>query len=175
MSSEKQIIANQINGKLGGVKTEEGKTISKYNALKHGLLSEEVLLQGEDETSLIAFGKRLRAELKPETELELLLVDRIITNSWRLKRTIRIEIGMIKDSCSSVFGGDKSIGEALNSDFMHNDNFGKFTRYETSIERGIFKALHELQRIQAARLGEKPPLPIAIDVDVSNEENGFVS
>jgi hypothetical protein len=167
--SQKQLEANRQNAQLGGVKTEEGKAVSKYNAIKHGLLSEEVLLEGEDETSLITFGKKIRAELKPETEFELLLVDRIIANSWRLKRTMRVEIGMIKDSCSSSFGGEKSIGEALNSDFMHNDNFGKFTRYETSIERGIYKALHELQRIQSVRLGEKVPAPIAIDVDISKE------
>lgn len=34
--SQKQIEANQKNAKLGGVKTEEGKAVSKYNALKHG-------------------------------------------------------------------------------------------------------------------------------------------
>ena len=32
----------------------------------------------------------------------------------------------------------------------------------------LYKALHELQRIQASRAGKKPPAPIAIDVDVSN-------
>lgn len=46
----------------------------------------------------------------------------------------------------------------------------KFFRYETMLERGIYKALHELQRIQAARAGDKPPLPVAIDVDVSGQE-----
>ena len=51
--SQKQLVANQKNAKLGGVKTEEGKAISKYNALKHGLLSKEVLLDGEDEKTLV--------------------------------------------------------------------------------------------------------------------------
>ena len=51
--SQKQLEANRQNAKLGGVKTEEGKAISKYNAIKHGLLSKEVLLEGEDETKLI--------------------------------------------------------------------------------------------------------------------------
>ncbi len=47
MTSEKQIEANKENGKLGGVKTDEGKAVSKYNAIKHGLLSKEVLLEDE--------------------------------------------------------------------------------------------------------------------------------
>ena len=45
----------------------------------------------------------------------------------------------------------------------------KYFRYEIMLERSIYKALHELQRLQAARSGEKPPAPIAIDVDISKE------
>lgn len=56
-TSQKQIDANRENGKLGGVKTDEGKTVSRYNAIKHGLLSEEVLLDGEDEKSWLKWVK----------------------------------------------------------------------------------------------------------------------
>jgi len=167
--SQKQLEANRQNAKLGGVKTEEGKAVSKYNALKHGILSQEVLLEGENEKSLIEFGKKLRTELRPETELELLLVDRIVVNTWRLKRALRGEKEMIEHDIDGVIGSDKDFGSALSYDFANYDSYGKFTRYETSLERGIYKALHELQRIQAARAGEKPPAPIAIDVDVSKE------
>jgi len=167
MTSEKQLKANRQNAKLGGVKTDEGKAVSKYNALKHGLLSGEVLLEGEDEKSLIELGKKVRMNLKPETELELLLVDRIIANTWRLKRALRGEKEMIEHHIDDVYGSDKNFGAALSSDFANYDSYGKFTRYETSLERGIYKALHELQRIQSARAGEKPPIPLAVDVDVS--------
>jgi hypothetical protein len=46
--------------------------------------------------------------------------------------------------------------------------FSKLSRYETAIERSVYRALHELQRLQAARRarGSAPP-PAAIDVDVS--------
>lgn len=37
--SEKQLEANRKNAKKGGVKTSKSKEISKYNALKHGILS----------------------------------------------------------------------------------------------------------------------------------------
>jgi len=169
MTTQKQIKANRQNAKLGGVKTDEGKAVSKYNALKHGILSQEVLLEGEDEMSLIELGKKLRAELKPETELELLLVDRIVANTWRLKRALRGEKEMIEHDIDDVFGSDKNFGAALSSDFENYDSYGKFTRYETSLERGIYKALHELQRIQAARAGEKLSAPVAIDVDISRD------
>ena len=156
--SQKQLEANRKNAKLGGVKTEEGKAVSKYNALKHGLLSREVLLDGEEEKILIEFGKKLRTELKPETELELLLVDRITANTWRLRRAMSIEKEEV------LYIDDESqapTGLRRDADI--------FFRYETMLERGIYKALHELQRLQAARAGEKPPAPIAIDVDVSKD------
>jgi hypothetical protein len=44
------------------------------------------------------------------------------------------------------------------------------TRYEAVIERGMFQALHELQRLQAARSGAAPALPTAIDVTVISAE-----
>ena len=167
--SQKQLEANQKNAKLGGVKTEEGKAVSKYNALKHGILSKEVLLEGEDEKTLIEIGKKLRTELEPQTELELVLVDRITANVWRLRRVMQIEREMIKSDCNPKFDDKKDLGEAFSHDFANYDTYGKLLRYETSIERGIYKALHELQRIQSARMGEKPPAPIAIDIDVSKE------
>lgn len=178
--SQKQIEANRENGMKGGVKSDEGKAISKYNAIKHGLLSKEVLLEGEDEKALIEIGRRLRFELEPQTELELVLVDRITANVWRLRRVMKIEREMIdSDRFTTDWQGnpkEKTLGEALSYDFANNDTYGKLIRYETSIERGIFKALHELQRLQAMRNGETVPPPIALDVDVSGEkENGFVS
>jgi hypothetical protein len=168
--SEKQLEANRENAKLGGVKTEEGKAVSRYNALKHGLLSKEVLLADEDETALIEIGKRLRFELQPKSELELVLVDRITANTWRLKRVMQIEREMIEDGQNNSFNSKKSIGKGFTSyDAVHNDTYGKLIRYETTIERGIYKALHELQRIQAVRSGEKVTPPVAVDVDISQE------
>ncbi len=167
--SIKQLEANRQNGKLGGVKTDEGKAVSKYNALKHGLLCQEVFLKDEDEDTLLELEKNLRSELKPETGLERLLVDRIVANTWRLKRALKGEKEMIEHDIGGVFGSDSNFGSALSSDLANHDSYGKFTRYETSIERGIYKALHELQRIQATRAGEKLPPPIAIDVDVTKD------
>lgn len=169
MTSDKQIEANKENAKLGGVKTEEGKAISRYNAIKHGILCQDILIKGEDENSLIELGKKMRAELKPETEIELLFVDRIIANTWRLKRALKGEKEMIEQDIAGAFLGQKNFGGALSYDFANADSYGKFTRYETCLERGIYKALHELQRLQAARQGEKTPLPVAIDVDISKE------
>ena len=42
----------------------------------------------------------------------------------------------------------------------------KIGRYEGHIERGLYRALHELQRLQAARIGLIAP-PLAVDVNLS--------
>jgi hypothetical protein len=62
--------------------------------VKHGLLSQDVLLPGEDEASLRELGERLRDELQPVGELERLLVDRNIAVQWRLRRLGRVEAGI---------------------------------------------------------------------------------
>ena len=61
-----------------------------------------------------------------------------------------------------------TLGRTYARDANGANVFSKLSRYETTIERGLYKALHELQRLQAARgAGSGPPPPVAVDVDVS--------
>ena len=49
MTSEKQAEANRRNAlNSTGPKTPEGKAAVSHNALRHGLLSRDILLPGED-------------------------------------------------------------------------------------------------------------------------------
>ena len=135
----------------GGPKTNKGKEISKMNALKHGLLSKEVLIDGEDEEELLLLTKRIRSEIKPETEIERLLADRVVANLWRLKRALGMENGTVISS-----GG----GLMYDSD--------RFFRYETMLEKSLYKALHELERAQAKRNGKDVPLPTVVDINLDS-------
>lgn len=175
--TEKQLVANQNNSKLGGVKTDHGKAVSRLNALKHGLLSKEVLLEGEDEQSLSGLVERLRDEINPSGEVENLLVDRVIANVWRLKRLLTVEKAMMEwqreEELSNSWTfekGEEHGNKKAAREMLVNDDIEKLMRYETGIEKSIYKALHELQRLQAVRAGEKLPAPIAIDVDISKDE-----
>ncbi len=171
-TSKKQLLANQQNAKLGGVKTETGKEVSKLNSTKHGLLSQEVLLKDENKPELATLRQQLNDYFQPETGMEQILVDRIIANVWRLKRVLKIETEMIENDCKPGFmeNEKKGLGTALSYDFANNDTYGKLIRYETSIERGLYRALHELQRMQAQRKGQQVPLPVVIDVEMNKEE-----
>lgn len=174
--SEKQLEANRSNANLGGVKTAEGKAISRLNAVKHGLLSEVILLPEEDSERLSKLSIQLQMELKPVGELETALVDRITSNLWRLRRALKVEKEMMYEDCHPMFSipsvdgeGGKNLGEAIGYDFANYDTYGKFIRYEASIERGLYRALHELQRLQAMRNGQSVPAPVAVDVDFGKE------
>jgi len=171
--SDSKIIANRENSKKST--GPKNTALTRLNALKHGILSKEALLKGEDKKSIEDLGKRLRLELAPKGELECILVDRIISSVWRLRRAIKIESKFVQaeyDECKY----DRWSGNANNSEKAWNlvvtrelggrNCWLNLLRYETSIEKQIYKALHELIRIQGARKGEKPPAPIAIDLDV---------
>ena len=43
----------------------------------------------------------------------------------------------------------------------------KVTRYESHLERSLYRVLHELQRLQSNRMGQPAPPPAVLDVDVS--------
>ena len=176
MTSEKKAEANRRNAlKSTGPKTPEGNAIVRLNALKHGLLSREVLLPGEDEGVLRELAEGLRAELRPVGELENLLVDRITSLLWRLRRLGRVEAGIfVQESYGEVRVPDTStLGLAFLRDGNGANAFSKLSRYETAVERCLYKALHALQRSQAARAaaGSIPP-PVAVAVDFSGIPEG---
>ena len=105
--SLKQLAANRNNAqKSTGPKTAAGKAVAKLNAVKHGLLSAEVLVQGlhytESPYEFRAYRLRFWQELAPVGPLEEILVDEIVTNRWRQRRILIAESGEI---ALSVEGG----------------------------------------------------------------------
>jgi hypothetical protein len=169
MASDKQMRANRQNArKSTGPKTPEGKAVARLNALKHGLLSQQILLPTEDEASLMQLSERLHSQLQPVGELESLLVERIVAAAWRLRRVLVVETGIYEMERFNYMGEENGLGMAFIRDANGANAFSKLSRYETTIERGLFKALHELQRLQAARHAEANVLPPpAVDVDVN--------
>jgi hypothetical protein len=165
----KQMVANRRNAqKSTGPKTPEGKAVVRLNAMQHGLLSREALLPDEVETALVECGKRLRAHLQPVGELEVLLVDRIVIAAWRLRRLMQVEVGIFERERYDTFKEqDLGLGLAFIRNANNSDAFSKLSRYETTIERGLYRALHELQRLQAARAGQPVPPPAVLDVEVN--------
>lgn len=179
--SKKQLKANKENSKLGGIKTEEGKEKSKLNALKHGICS-DVLTQYEADMSSDLLNK-LNDAFKPVGFLEETLVTRIAMYFVRLFRAGKAE----KEFMQSLLDPEKRNNPfvALESEIL-NDGYKPqikpediekiqctYMRYETGLENRLYKALHELERIQCKRMGRQMPSHTPIDINIS--KNGFVS
>jgi len=180
MATEKQIQANRLNAlKSTGPKSPEGKSRAALNARKHGLLSRDMLLPGEKPKELEAFREAMLAELAPQGEFEEFLADRVVESAWRLRRAVRWEREIVEDKLWNErmsrakhpdYHMDKlpSTGDRIAGTTMcGSETFDKLGRYEAHIERGLYRALHELQRVQAVRNGGRAPLPLAVDVDVA--------
>jgi hypothetical protein len=159
MVSEQQLIANRENAKLGGVKTAAGKAIVKYNAVKHGLTAKEVVVRSEDPEGYTQLLDNLNAECAPQGEIETQLVCRIAFCIWRLKRGARMEADMLAD--------DWKYSRPYFTSYLHS--WPHLSRYETTIERQMYRAMQELERKQRARRGEPIPVPLKIEVDVPSQ------
>ena len=187
-TSQKQAEANRENGKAGGVKTEQGKSVSRYNALKHGILKEVVSDYEQDIYEGII--EQLDEQFQPVGVLEKMLVDRIGVYYIKLYRAAKAENEYMRSTLNprKVTIKDLIPTMSFSEEVVENEGYrptlsniavetlsDTYLRYETTIENRLYKALHELQRIQSVRNGESVPPPVAIDVSVSGSgENGFV-
>ncbi len=96
MRTEKQRQASRTNGKKSrGPKTPEGIDVSKMNGLKHGLCSGQVVLPGEDPAEFDAELAGWAGEFPPGGQMRAVLVERAAVASWRLRRCVRAERGLL--------------------------------------------------------------------------------
>lgn len=100
-TTDRQLVANRQNAlKSSGPQTLEGKAVAKLNALKHGILAKEVVIRGENiRESSMEFRAVLAwfwRDLVPVGAVEEMLVERIATCYWRLRRVLIAEAGEIK-------------------------------------------------------------------------------
>jgi len=91
--SSRKLAANRRNAKKSsGPRTAEGKRRSSRNAISHGLFCNDLVLKGESQELFEEMRNRLLVELSPQTLLELMICDRIITAQWKLRRLNTVEL-----------------------------------------------------------------------------------
>jgi len=131
--SRRQIEANRRNGKRGGPKTTEGKSRVRHNALKHGLLAKEVVIQsGEGQEDIREFSElldRLYEEHSPDGVMEEFCVERIAALIWRMRRSLRAEIGEIRLKIDSITS-ETFVESAKKFEFSRNFSIGGSNRID---------------------------------------------
>ena len=99
MASRQKLNANRANAQLSNGPRDT--TITRLNALRHGILSREVLITGgegqEDAEQFQELNTALREDLAPLGALEDLLVEQLITITWRLRRVLRYETAAVRE------------------------------------------------------------------------------
>lgn len=153
--SKKQLKANKRNAQLGGVKTEKGRQRIKYNAMKHGLLAKHLVIEDSEKSEYIKLSSTLYEELDPKTEIERILVERVIVNVWRMRRCLKIELELMtyqkNDTLLDVdlMDNKEQSRRAKQISMLDSPMIEKLLRYEVMMEKGLFKALNELLHIQS--------------------------
>jgi hypothetical protein len=97
MTSQKQLEANRRNAfKSTGPKSAEGKASVRHNAVRHGAMAETVVIPFiENREDWEAHEQGVAESLRPLGYMETLLVERIASLMWRLRRANRFERELI--------------------------------------------------------------------------------
>jgi hypothetical protein len=165
MASEAQIAANRANARRStGPRTEEGKAASARNGLKHGLCAREAVLPWEDREGWEALLADLRERWRPVGPQEAALVEEYAGCSWRLRRALQMETGMLKacwprklQALADESGDDmlldlKMDTVGLGLAFLKaSKELSRLSLHESRIERRRERARKELEALQAAR------------------------
>jgi len=176
MSTEAQIIANRHNAQRStGPRTRKGKSAISQNAVKHGLLARQAVISSENQDEFDLYRNWMLAELAPAGPMESMLAERIVSLSWRLKRTGHIQnqtIDAMKadnesnplakltksflfknqtNPDSSTPAADLTLGRIVIKDFSNARVLDRLLMYERRLEHSLYKTILELQRLQLIR------------------------
>lgn len=172
---------SQIVKRGGGPKTAVGRAKSARNALKHGILSREIVNEalGESQAEYRRLAHRLAEEWDPQTTAEAMLLETITLTYWRIRRVYIAEAGMLTRRAEAV--ADRIIAlrrqsagqvptpinrQASQAAELTEDEAALFAssqllgtaeaeavgRHEARLQRQLYDAIDRLTRLQAARL-----------------------
>ena len=162
MTTHAQMKANRNNAKKStGPRTEEGKTRSAQNALKHGLLARDTVLPGEDPAEFDSQLSALEADIQPANSLEFELVRQIADSQWRMRRLTRLETGFLAaavdetrrymekrrpDELRPGYDGETLLlGSAM---LDRTQAFVHLARYDGHLSRRFFRAVKQLRDLR---------------------------
>lgn len=140
MPSIAQYTANQANAQLStGPRTAEGKARVSQNARAHGFTAQTLLVSEEDKPAFDALRSGLIEDTRPEGALENEIFRRLLAHAWNLRRIESFEACVL----AQVDPIASSEAEQLKLE--------RWARYRRDAERGFYRALNELRKLQTQR------------------------
>src|ERR1017187_6012507 len=168
MRSELQNQASRDNGsKSRGPITEEGKRASSRNSLKHGMLSDAVVLNGECQDTFDTLTARIFAELHPVGDIEEDLVNTMAVARWRRMRIWHLEKSALEvqmerehlQNPDANLSPETLAGLAFSSLSDNSRTLDLINRYESRYDRQYHRALRRLLEIRNRPQPTPPPIP----------------
>ena len=180
MASTRQVAANRRNGLKGGVKTEEGKAISRLNARKHGIFASA--LTQEDSEGVCGIEDELIASLRPAGRVEEMLVEKLALTYLRMQRCARAEA----EYHSRTWEEPNAKLDAFAFDELRRkrkcgargvpfkeEMFERMVKlidlYDARLTNQFLKLIHEIERLQNLRKGEEASPPVVADLTAQAE------
>jgi hypothetical protein len=172
MTTKAQVEANRANAQRStGPRTTAGKAIVARNAVKHGLLGEQTIVEGEDRARFARHRDAMLRALVPVAEVEITLAERLIGLSWRLQRVQRLQVQAFEALCAGPVEGpadegadeELALGRIVVKDFSEARVLDKLLMYERRIEHSLCQMLGELrkerlfQNLEARTMDEGQP------------------
>jgi hypothetical protein len=149
MSSIKQQQANRLNAQRStGPRTLQGKSVSRFNALKTGIDAESQVIPGEDPAAFDDLAEEYRQRWQPALPEERTLVDTLAHDEWQLRRLRKAEAvhwryRLRKDSYSQEY-------ESEHWDGCGGNDFARLQRRMDSTERSYRLTLEKLECLAAS-------------------------
>lgn len=170
MATEAQIIANRRNAKKStGPRTAGGKAAVSQNAVTHGFSARKTVISSETQEDFDLHRDRLLAELNPDSPMQKMLAEHIVSHSWRLKRIANIqnqtidELNEKHNTLSSVekfflsqnslhnrpaSNLDSPLGRMAIKDFSGARVLERLLMYERRLEHSLHRTIFEFQRLR---------------------------
>jgi hypothetical protein len=147
--SPKKLAANKRNSQSStGPRTAAGKAISSRNAVKHGLLSARLTqLNDQNAKDFAHVLAILQQDLQPVGVWEEILVEKIAYEYFRIAAAAQHYNDAALYVVNTSGGGP-----------------GNLLRYDSMINRQLFQAINQLERLQRLRRGEDIPAPLNVQV-----------
>jgi hypothetical protein len=145
MATAAQINANRANAqKSTGPRSAEGKSASRFNALKHGIDAASVVIPGEDPADYDALAADYHRDFRPQSPSETFHVDTMLRADWQKRRLQRVEADLHRTLLAET--PDASLAAALLSDSPAAKLLARVQRQIAAFERTWYRANTELRR-----------------------------
>ncbi len=148
MASPAQIAANRANAqKSTGPRSVEGKSASRFNALKHGMDAASIIIPGEDPEVYDSLVAQYLIEYGPQSASESFHVDTMIRADWQKRRLEAVEADLFRIIMTE--SPDNSVATVLLAESPAAKLLLRIQRQIAAFERTWHRANNEFRRARA--------------------------